>query len=117
MSSSSSGGDSTSLPYAHSGARGTPVVDEIGDDDGLSLDMDQEYMRSRSPEEKRGGVVFEDLNLGLDLGDEDEEYDKNDPNDQRRSRYLMRAKLDEIERFLRHIKTDDLDQHITITHA
>ncbi|KAG1835860.1 hypothetical protein DFJ58DRAFT_735422 [Suillus subalutaceus] len=126
MLSSSSGGDSMSLPYAHSGARGTPVVDEIGDDDGLSLDMDQEYMRSRSPEEKRGGVVFEDLNLGLDLGDEDEEYDKNDPNDQRRSRYLMRAKLDEIERETRlwrtqfsprHIKTDDLDQHITITHA
>ncbi|KAG1840135.1 hypothetical protein F4604DRAFT_1940243 [Suillus subluteus] len=83
--------------------------------------MPRDPRRSRSPEEKRGGVVFEDLNLGLDLRDEDEEYDKNDPNDQRRSRYLMRAKLDEIERtlaqFLRHIKTDDLDQHITITHA
>ncbi|KAG2044542.1 hypothetical protein BDR03DRAFT_939404 [Suillus americanus] len=120
--SSSSGGDSTSLPYAHSSSRGTPVADEIGDDDGLSLDMDQEYMRSRSPEEKRGGAVFEDLNLGLDLGDEDEEYDENDPNDQRRSQYLMRAKLDEIERTLaqfspRHIKIDDLDQDITITHA
>jgi hypothetical protein len=70
---SSSGGDSTSLPYVHSSSRGTPVADEIGDDDGLSLDIDQEYMRSRSPEEKRGGAVFEDLNLGLDLGDEDEE--------------------------------------------
>ncbi|KAG1886013.1 hypothetical protein F4604DRAFT_1615146 [Suillus subluteus] len=122
MLSSSSGGDSTSLPYAHSSSRGTPVADEIGDDDGLSLDMDQEYMRSRSPEEKRGGAVFEDLNLGLDLGDEDEEYDENDPNDQRRSQYLMKAKLDEIERTLaqfspRHIKIDDLDQDITITHA
>lgn len=73
MLSSSSGGDSTSLPYAHSSSRGTLVVDDIGDDDGLSLDMDQEYMRSRSPEEKRGGAVFEDLNLGLDLGEEDEE--------------------------------------------
>lgn len=119
---SSSGGDSTSLPYVHSSSRGTPVADEIGDDDGLSLDIDQEYMRSRSPEEKRGGAVFEDLNLGLDLGDEDEEYDENDPNDQRRSQYLMRAKLDEIERTLaqfspRHIKIDDLDQDITITHA
>ncbi|KAG1757066.1 hypothetical protein EDB19DRAFT_1655633 [Suillus lakei] len=101
---------STSLPYAHSSARETPVT-EIGDDDGLSLDMEQEYMRSRSPpEEKR------------DLGDEDEEYDEDDPNDQRRSQYLMRAKLDEIERTLaqfspRYIKTDDLDQDITITHA
>ncbi|KAG2155670.1 hypothetical protein DEU56DRAFT_906846 [Suillus clintonianus] len=121
MLSSSSGGDSTSLPYANS--IGTPIMGEIGDDDGLSLDMEQEYMRSRSPtEEKRGGAVFEDLNLGLDLGDEDEEYDENDPNDQRRSQYLMRAKLDEIERTLaqfspRHIKTDDLDEDITITHA
>ncbi|KAG1828191.1 hypothetical protein EV424DRAFT_1318827 [Suillus variegatus] len=120
--SSSSRDDSTNLPYEHASSRGTPVEDETGDDDELSLDMDQEYMRSRSPEEKRGGAVFEDLNLGLDLGDEDEEYDENDPNDQRRSQYLMRAKLDEIERTLaqfspRHIKTDDLDQDITITHA
>ncbi|KAG2062416.1 hypothetical protein BDR06DRAFT_946576 [Suillus hirtellus] len=120
--SSSSRDDSTNLPYEHASSRGTPVDDETGDDDELSLDMDQEYMRSRSPEEKRGGAVFEDLNLGLDLGDEDEEYDENDPNDQRRSQYLMRAKLDEIERTLaqfspRHIKTDDLDQDITITHA
>ncbi|KAG1857596.1 hypothetical protein C8R48DRAFT_275865 [Suillus tomentosus] len=120
--SSSSRDDNTNLPYEHASSRGTPVEDETGDDDELSLDMDQEYMRSRSPEEKRGGAVFEDLNLGLDLGDEDEEYDENDPNDQRRSQYLMRAKLDEIERTLaqfspRHIKTDDLDQDITITHA
>ncbi|KAG2138677.1 uncharacterized protein EDB93DRAFT_1090446 [Suillus bovinus] len=122
--SSSSEGDGMSVPYAHASPRGIPVTDEIGDDDEASLDMDQEYMRSRSPEEKRGGAVFEDLNLGLDLGDgdEDEEYDENDPNDQRRSQYLMRAKLDEIERTLaqfspRHIKTDDLDQDITITHT
>ncbi|KAG2118116.1 uncharacterized protein F5147DRAFT_566538 [Suillus discolor] len=125
--SSSSRDDSMNLPYEHASSRGTPVssplAGETGDDDELSLDMDQEYMRSRSPEEKRGGAVFEDLNLGLDLGDdEDEEYDENDPNDQRRSQYLMRAKLDEIERTLaqfspRHIKTDDLDQDITITHA
>ncbi|KAG1793882.1 uncharacterized protein HD556DRAFT_1237217 [Suillus plorans] len=118
----SSRDDSTNPPYEHASSRGTPVEDETGDDDEVSLDMDQEYMRSRSPEEKRGGAVFEDLNLGLDLGDEDEEYDENDPNDQRRSQYLMRAKLDEIERTLaqfspRHIKTDDLDQDITITHA
>lgn len=118
----SSGDDSVSLSYAHSSSRGTPVADETGDDGGLSLDMDQEYMRSRSPEEKRGGAVFEDLNLGLDLGDEDEDYDENDPNDQRRSQYIMRAKLDEIERTLaqfspRYIKLDNLDQDITITHA
>ncbi|KAG1754775.1 uncharacterized protein EDB91DRAFT_1095537 [Suillus paluster] len=122
MLSSSSGRDSTSLPCAT--PRGMPITDETGNDDGLSLAMEQEYMRSRSPtEEKRGGAVFEDLNLGLDLGDEDEEYDENDPNDRRRSQYLMRAKLDEIERTLaqfspRQLKTDDLDdEDITITHA
>jgi len=50
-----------------------PFPDETGDDDGLSL-MEQEYMRSRSPaEEKRLGACFEDLNLGLALGDDDEE--------------------------------------------
>ncbi|KAG2076795.1 hypothetical protein BDR04DRAFT_1089028 [Suillus decipiens] len=118
----SSGDDSMSLSYAYSSSRGTPVADETGDDGGLSLDMDQEYMQSRSPEEKRGGAVFEDLNLGLDLRDEDEDYDENDPNDQRRSQYIMRAKLDEIERTLaqfspRNIKLDNLDQDITITHA
>lgn len=42
--------------------------------EGLSLEMEQEYQRSRSHgEEKRVGTVFEDLDLGLDLGDDDEE--------------------------------------------
>ena len=62
------------------------------------------------------GTVFGDLDLDLDLGDDDEEvwrsspccasrincmlpqYNENDPNDRRRSQYLMKAKLDEIER-------------------
>ena len=67
MMSLSSEGDSTYLPYAT--RKGMPV-----DNDGHSLEMEQEYMRSRSPaEEKRVGAVFEDLNLGLDLGGEEEE--------------------------------------------
>jgi hypothetical protein len=67
MVSLSSEGDSTYLPYAT--RKGMPV-----DNDGHSLEMEQEYMRSRSPaEEKRVGAVFEDLNLGLDLGGEEEE--------------------------------------------
>jgi hypothetical protein len=85
--------------------------------EGLSPELDQEYRRSRNHgEDKRVGTVFEDLDLGLDLGDDDDEvwhlslyfafwtdhsllqYDENDPNDRRRSQYLMKAKLDEIEK-------------------
>jgi hypothetical protein len=72
MASSAGGGDSPYLSYAADG--GMSITDEIGDDDKLSLDVEQEYMQLRSPaEEKRVGAVFEDLNLGLDLGDEGEE--------------------------------------------
>ena len=92
-------------------------TDDFRNKEGSSLELEQEYHRSRNPgEEKRVGTVFEDLDLGLDLGDDDEEvshlslcftswtdhsllqYDENDPNDRRRSQYLMKAKLDEIER-------------------
>lgn len=72
MASSASGGDSPYLSYAADG--GMSITDEIGDDVKLSLDVEQEYMQLRSPaEEKRVGAVFEDLNLGLDLGEEGEE--------------------------------------------
>lgn len=55
------------------------------------------YTRIRSPTEsdKRGGAVFEDLDLGLEPS---EEFDDDDPNDRRKSQYIMRAQLDEIER-------------------
>ncbi|KIJ66381.1 hypothetical protein HYDPIDRAFT_109396 [Hydnomerulius pinastri MD-312] len=123
MPSSSDG--STNIPYLNGGGSMTPSTMEypdFRDKEGLSLDMEQEYLRSRSPaEEKRVGTVFEDLDLGLDLGDDDEEYDENDPNDRRRSQYLMKAKLDEIERTLaqfspQQLKTNALDEDLTITH-
>lgn len=55
------------------------------------------FARMRSPEEheKREGVVFDDLDLGLDPT---EDFDDGDPNDRRRSQFLMKAQLDEIER-------------------
>ena len=60
------------LPHTTDG--GMSITDEIGSDDVRSMDMEEEYMLSRSPtEEKRVGAVFEDLNLGLDLGDDEEE--------------------------------------------
>jgi len=96
---------------------GVADASDFRNKEGLSLELEQEYQRSRSHgEEKRVGTVFEDLDLGLDLGDDDDEvwhlfsylaswtdhsllqYDENDPNDRRRSQYLMKAKLDEIER-------------------
>lgn len=96
---------------------GVTDTSDFRNKEGLSLELEQEYQRSRNHgEEKRVGTVFEDLDLGLDLGDDDEEvwhlslcfaslpdhsllqYDENDPNDRRRSHYLMKAKLDEIEK-------------------
>ncbi|KAG6380803.1 hypothetical protein JVT61DRAFT_5187 [Boletus reticuloceps] len=97
-------------------------ADDFRNKEGSSLELEQEYQRSRSHgEEKRVGTVFEDLDLGLDLGDDDEEYDEDDPNDRRRSQYLMKAKLDEIERTLaqfspQQLKTAVLDENSTTTH-
>ncbi|KAF9015747.1 hypothetical protein BDQ17DRAFT_1395959 [Cyathus striatus] len=91
----SSGNDSIQLAYL-SGSPDDPdkvpsPVDEVHEEE---LDR---YTRVRSPEEseKRVGGLFEDLDLGLDPS---EDFDDDDPNDRRRSQYLMKAQLDEIER-------------------
>ncbi|KAF9225363.1 hypothetical protein BS17DRAFT_594171 [Gyrodon lividus] len=115
---------SKNLAYLNGGGYAPATMENtyFRDKEGSSLEMEQEYQRSRSPaEEKRVGTLFEDLDLGLDLGDDGEEYDENDPNDRRRSQYLMKAKLDEIERTLaqfspRQLKTVTLDEDLTITH-
>jgi hypothetical protein len=52
---------------------------------------DQSYISPDS--DKRVGGVFDDFDLGIDFDDDDD-----DPNDRRRSQYIMKAKLDEIER-------------------
>ncbi|KAH7930479.1 hypothetical protein BV22DRAFT_1055080 [Leucogyrophana mollusca] len=118
----SSGGDSTNLPYVKGG--GTPMSAELPQGETLSPDVDEEYLRARSPaEEKRVGGVFDDLDLGLDLGEDEEEvYDENDPNDRRKSQYLMKAKLDEIERTLaqfspRRLQTSQLEDSASTNHA
>lgn len=67
----------------------------------------------RDLDQKRGGHVFDDLDLGLgDISVSEYHtfgklltypaakvsYDDDDPNDRRKSQLLMKAKLDEIER-------------------
>jgi len=62
---------STTLPYAN----GSNVVDdtEFRNKEGQSLELEQEYLRSRSPsEDKRVGALFESLDLGLDFDDDEE---------------------------------------------
>lgn len=117
-----SGRNSTNLPYVTDPTIPLTVEDsEFRSKEGLSLELEQEFLRSRSPaEDKRVGALFEGLDLGLDLDDE-EEYDENDPNDRRRSQYLMKARLDEIERTLaqfspRQLRTNVIDEDLTITH-
>ncbi|KAI6114907.1 hypothetical protein EV401DRAFT_2100772 [Pisolithus croceorrhizus] len=119
-----SGRSSIDLPYVTgSTAPLTGEDSEFRNKEGLSLELEQEYLRSRSPaEDKRVGALFEGLDLGLDLDDEEEvRYDENDPNDRRRSQYLMKARLDEIERTLaqfspRQLRTNAIDEDLTITH-
>ncbi|KAH9486339.1 hypothetical protein JR316_0000403 [Psilocybe cubensis] len=56
--------------------------------------------RVRSPTEsleKRAGAVFDDLDFDLGL-DPTEDFDEDDPHDRRRSQYLMRAQLDDLEK-------------------
>ncbi|TFK41906.1 hypothetical protein BDQ12DRAFT_568521, partial [Crucibulum laeve] len=90
----SSGGESTHLAYLSGSSPQEHLNDAIHDGESDEFD---ELSRVRSPEEseKRGGAVFDDLDLGLDPT---EDFDDNDPNDRRRSQFLMRAQLDEIER-------------------
>ncbi|TFK95002.1 hypothetical protein K466DRAFT_447339, partial [Polyporus arcularius HHB13444] len=69
------------------------ATDEFSDSD--ASDGETTHKPRRSPlEEKRDGVLFDELNLGPI------EYDDDDPDDRRKSQVLMMAKLDEIERTL-----------------
>ncbi|EFI28701.1 hypothetical protein CC1G_13727 [Coprinopsis cinerea okayama7 len=89
----------------------TASLSYLEGDSPAELQDDDDYgYRAKSPteSEKRSGALFEDLDLGLDPS---EDYDDNDPNDRRRSQYVMKAQLDEIERTLaqlspRILKTD-----------
>ncbi|KII94005.1 hypothetical protein PLICRDRAFT_171693 [Plicaturopsis crispa FD-325 SS-3] len=89
-----------------SAINGTRLPYLQGEDDASSAE-DLAIYRARSPaEEKRVGGVFDDYDLGL--GD----YDDNDPHDRRRSQYIMKAKLDEIERNLQQFSPNKLNNHL-----
>ncbi|KAG6842395.1 hypothetical protein C0991_007525 [Blastosporella zonata] len=103
--------DSSGLAYLDQSP--AEPVDEAVDEE----EFETEYTRVKSPaeSEKRGGAVFDDLDLGLDPT---EDYDDNDPHDRRRSQFLMMAQLDEIERTMaqfspRMLSADLADEHQT----
>ncbi|KAI0095239.1 hypothetical protein BDY19DRAFT_76393 [Irpex rosettiformis] len=71
-------------------------------DDEDTEDGDNSVTKVRSPEDdKRAGVFYDDLDLGLDPSLTAEgEYDESDPYDRRKSQYIMAAELDVLEKSL-----------------
>ncbi|KAJ7070591.1 hypothetical protein C8F01DRAFT_1106976 [Mycena amicta] len=74
--------------------------------------------RSRKTPDKRGGGFYDELDLGFSSDD----VDNDDPNDRRKSQFIMRAQLDEIEKNLaqfspRKLKSELMedDQQLTLT--
>ncbi|KAF7325423.1 hypothetical protein MVEN_02627300 [Mycena venus] len=60
---------------------------------------------------KRRGDVYDDMDLGFEVTEGDDDFDMDDPNDRRKSQIVMRAQLDEIEKTLaqfspRMLRTD-----------
>ncbi|KAI0274940.1 hypothetical protein BC834DRAFT_1037547 [Gloeopeniophorella convolvens] len=89
--------DGVKLAYLRDGM---PTSSEEDLNESAEDDSVISYDRNKSPiEDKRVGTFFEDLDLGLEFDDAGE-FDENDPNDRRRSQYVLKAKLDEIEKAL-----------------
>jgi hypothetical protein len=85
-------------------------------------------LRSSTESEKRAGTIYDDLDLGLNPADDVsnfsfslfrlnlraqsmlKQFDENDPNDRRKSQFLLKAQLDEIERVRKFTPTftDDM---------
>ncbi|KXN88902.1 hypothetical protein AN958_06772 [Leucoagaricus sp. SymC.cos] len=80
-------------------------------DGDVAEEFDDEYtpIRSSSESEKRAGTIYDDLDLGLDPT---EDFDENDPNDRRRSQFLLKAQLDEIERTMAQLSPRMLNTDI-----
>ncbi|KAJ6601362.1 hypothetical protein DFH09DRAFT_1490610 [Mycena vulgaris] len=117
----------TRLPYlspSHSPSPSRPYAELAADADS---DEDARPPSSRAYDpDRRGGGIFDDMDLGfsVEAGEEDVDMaDDADPNDRRKSQVLMRRQLDEIEKNLaqfspRRLKTDlDLEEEQQVSFA
>ncbi|KAH9178841.1 hypothetical protein EDB89DRAFT_1928740 [Lactarius sanguifluus] len=101
---------STRLAYLGDGF--SPLSEDDPNAEGTQEDPMDSNGKDKSPtEDKRIGTLFADLDLELELGDPGE-FDDDDPNDRRRSQYVFKAQLDEIEKALVRLSPRGL-QHET----
>ncbi|KAH9081783.1 hypothetical protein EDB83DRAFT_2310125 [Lactarius deliciosus] len=104
------GPGSTRLAYLGDGF--SPLSEDDPNAEGTQEDSMDSNGKDKSPtEDKRIGTLFADLDLELELGDLGE-FDDDDPNDRRRSQYVFKAQLDEIEKALVRLSPRGL-QHET----
>ncbi|KAH9897903.1 hypothetical protein C8Q73DRAFT_377037 [Cubamyces lactineus] len=92
--------DGSNLRLAYLQEEGTPVSSDFSkrsDEAPSDGETTHKPMRRSPLDEKREGVFYDELDLGLESS---YEYDEDDPHDRRKSQVLMMAKLDEIERNL-----------------
>ncbi|KAL1741013.1 hypothetical protein HDZ31DRAFT_2711, partial [Schizophyllum fasciatum] len=89
------------------GALGPPSSASSGDRKSVQLS----YLNEDEEGRRRVGVVFDELDLGLDASGDYEEADDDDPYDRRKSQIMMKAKLDEIERTLLQLSPNKFKHH------
>ncbi|KAJ7606798.1 hypothetical protein FB45DRAFT_949148 [Roridomyces roridus] len=115
--------ESVRLPYLEGG---TPNEDErrqfVDEEEEAELEMEDEddpdnlpSSKSSHDPEKRGGGFYDDMDLGFD-------FDEDDPNDRRKSQFIMHQQLDAIEKSLaqfspRKLATDDFEEQSRISAA
>ncbi|VDB86926.1 unnamed protein product [Peniophora sp. CBMAI 1063] len=96
-------GEPSPLPSGNSAdSRGRvklPYRESDEEDDGSEESRERRRRRKMNGGDRRTGVYFDELDLGLEF-DDSVEYDENDPYDKRRSQFLMKARLDELEKNL-----------------
>nr|GAT44118.1 predicted protein [Mycena chlorophos] len=88
-----------------------PETDEEGRTILPYLDPERdlpEEQRSRKTPERRGGGFYDDMDLGFSSDDLDD-----DPNDRRKSQFIMRAQLDEIEKNLAQFSPRQLQSELS----
>ncbi|KAF8506829.1 hypothetical protein F5888DRAFT_1815626 [Russula emetica] len=100
----------TLMPYTFS-VSGSPEPSPLPSSSSTGLAYLRDGVSTPSEGDKRTGTVFDELDLGLEFEDT-EEFDEDDPNDRRRSQYVLKAKLDEIEKTLVRLSPRTL-QHET----